>query len=56
MQTTEEVTLTRQNLAKVGRSIWQAKIGGVVLLGYSLAWINLPKTDTFKEKAYASVA
>lgn len=50
MQTTEEVALTRQDLAKVGRSIWQAKMGAVVLLGYSLVWMNLPKNDTFKEK------
>lgn len=27
MQTTEEVTLTRQILAKVRRGIWQAKMG-----------------------------
>lgn len=56
MQTTEEVALTMQDLAKVGRSIWQAKMEGVVLLGYALVWMNLPKNDTVKEKACVSAA
>lgn len=51
---TEEVALTRQGLAKVGRcltGIWWAKMGSVTLFGFYLVWMNLPKNVTSQEKA-----